>query len=137
MVSLPAKEARTCWRSAETSASAREDTRMAAVLCTGVAGTSTAGTTGTSASSLSAATSTAGRNAETLSQAALSERDTRISPEREVFRDRLRQPLWPADRNVLILLLVALAVSLALRMIHLMSLFPVLVDESIYLRWAE
>jgi hypothetical protein len=53
------------------------------------------------------------------------------------LRHRLQELLWPPDKTSLILLLVAIAVSAALRSIRLSSLLPVLVDEAIYMRWAE
>lgn len=73
----------------------------------------------------------------TLSQAALPQNDLGVSPETQALRNRLRESFWPANRSILLLLTVAVAVCAILRLIRLMSLLPVLVDEAIYLRWAE
>jgi hypothetical protein len=53
------------------------------------------------------------------------------------LEDRLRQPFWPAERKWRALLTVAVFLAVALRSIRLMNLFPVLIDEAIYMRWAE
>lgn len=57
--------------------------------------------------------------------------------DRDALEERLRQPFWPTDRKWLALTLLAAALAAILRSIRLMSLFPILVDEAIYLRWAE
>ena len=46
-------------------------------------------------------------------------------------------PLLPSDAGHRRILYAALAVALALRTINLTGMFPILVDEAIYLRWAE
>jgi len=53
------------------------------------------------------------------------------------LRERLRQPFWPSETKWRFLLILAVLLAATLRSIRLMGLFPVLVDEAIYMRWAE
>jgi len=55
----------------------------------------------------------------------------------DTLETRLSQSFWPAKRKPLALIILAVLVAATLRSVRLMSLFPVLVDEAIYLRWAE
>ena len=49
----------------------------------------------------------------------------------------LATTLWPSTTNGRWLLVGILALGFTLRAYKLLSMFPILVDESIYLRWAE
>ena len=49
----------------------------------------------------------------------------------------LRAAFWPETKRGQLALLAILLVALCLRGYRLLTLFPVLLDESIYLRWAE
>lgn len=51
--------------------------------------------------------------------------------------ERQKQPFWPATAVQRTLLFCAVVLAGVLRCVELRSLFPVLVDEAIYLRWAE
>jgi hypothetical protein len=50
---------------------------------------------------------------------------------------RLAEPFWPAEWKWRAGLMLAVLLAGVVRSIRLMSLFPVLVDEAIYMRWAE
>jgi hypothetical protein len=51
--------------------------------------------------------------------------------------ERLEQPFWPSKIAHRVALGLGLVLASALRSVRLMDLFPVLVDEAIYMRWAE
>jgi len=51
--------------------------------------------------------------------------------------ERLQQPFWPSEMKLRAALGFAVVLGAVLRSIRLMDLFPVLVDEAIYMRWAE
>jgi 4-amino-4-deoxy-L-arabinose transferase-like glycosyltransferase len=53
------------------------------------------------------------------------------------LRARLAQPFWPAEWKCRAGLMLAVLLAGGVRSVRLMSLFPVLVDEAIYMRWAE
>ena len=55
----------------------------------------------------------------------------------EGWRARLAAELWPSSAAGRRILLAILFAALALRAYKLVSMFPPLLDESIYLRWAE
>ena len=53
------------------------------------------------------------------------------------WRAQARAMLWPESQSGVYVLLGILALALSLRAFKLTTLLPILVDESIYLRWAE
>lgn len=54
-----------------------------------------------------------------------------------LWEKRASDSFWPSRSWAIGLLALAVIVGATLRSVHLMTLFPVLVDEAIYLRWAE
>jgi Dolichyl-phosphate-mannose-protein mannosyltransferase len=64
-------------------------------------------------------------------------RDERSGRLREQLRSRLETPFVPTERWARFSLAGVLALALLCRSIKLMTLFPILIDEAIYMRWAE
>ncbi len=60
-----------------------------------------------------------------------------VEPPQPSFLSKVVAELWPRDNTAGKVLAAILVLAFFLRAYKLTTLFPVLVDESIYLRWAE